>query len=672
MPYTLENGHNRLRCTSVRLAVLSMLLAPAASFAQESGGGSVTTLDAVTATATKTEKSAIEIPAAITVIDRETIERFQPKSLDDAIKTVPGLEMSGGPRDTAEQPNIRGFSGERVVIKTDGVRKNFESGHRGRTFLEPSLLKQVDVLRGPSSVLYGTGAIGGVIAMETVDAKDMLEPGETVGAQVRTGFHTNNSQKIGSTIVYGTPLDNVDLLASLTRTSSGNYEDGTGLDIPGSDDSILSGLFKAGVGTDDHNLKLSVQTYKNDHTIPAAANTNSTNFAFRVTNEKSASVAYNFAGFDNLVDLNATAYYSRTDIRELIQTGGNHQTTELDTTGFDLSNTARMGLASWADLALTGGIEVFKDEEVGTLNGAPRLQFPTADRLNQSVFLQSEFTLFDDLTVTPSARFDHVELTSAGQPDKEEEKLSKQLAVAYQVTPWLSAFGSYAEAFRAPSLTELFVGGTHFAFNQFVANPNLRPEFAENKEIGLAMKTDGVFAEHDALRAKVSAFRNDVDDLIELQVVGGAFGTSTNRNVTNARIEGVEFEAGYDSATVFGTLGYAHIRGDDIGTNTPLASIPEDKLSLTAGYRWTGVGVEAGWRSVYYAGQDRVPVGTQPIGGSKTIHDIFVSWVPDEEDIEGLRLDFGVDNIFDKDYQRFLSGLRESGRNVKMSASYKF
>ncbi len=672
MTNTLDIGHKRQRGVSFRLAVLTMILAPVTAYAQDTGAGSVTTLDAVTATATKTDKSAIETPAAITVIDRETIERFQPKSLDDAVKTVPGLEMSGGPRDTAEQPNIRGFSGERVVIKTDGVRKNFESGHRGRTFLEPSLLKQVDVLRGPSSVLYGTGAIGGVINMETVDADDMLEPGETVGAQVRTSFHTNNSQKVGSTIVYGTPTDNVDLLASLTRTSAGNYEDGTGADIPGSGDSILAGLFKAGLGTDDHNLKFNVQTYKNDHTIPAAANTNSTNFAFRVTNEKSASVAYNFAGLDDLVDLNATAYYSRTDIRELVLTGGNHQTTELDTTGFDLSNTARMGLASWADLALTGGIEVFKDEEVGTLNGAPRAQFPTADRLNESVFLQSEFTLFDDLTVTPSARYDSVELTAAGQPDKNEEKLSKQLALSYQVTPWLSAFGSYAEAFRAPSLTELFVGGTHFAFNQFVANPNLRPEFAENKEIGLALKTDGVFSAHDALRAKASVFRNDVDDLIELQVVGGAFGTSTNQNVTNARIEGFEMETGYDSATVFATLGYAHIRGDDISTNTPLASIPEDKVSLTAGYRWTDAGVEAGWRSVYYAGQDRVPTGTQAVPGSKTIHDIFVSWVPDEEDIEGLRLDFGIDNVFDKDYQRFLSSLRESGRNVKFSASYKF
>ena len=672
MPVTLESKLRRRSITSIGIAVISIFMLPVTVSAQETSTGSVTALDGVTVTATKTEKTAIETPAAITVVDRETIERFQPKSLDDAVKSVPGMEMSGGPRDTAEQPNIRGFSGERVVIKTDGVRKNFESGHRGRTFLDPSLLKQVDVLRGPSSVLYGTGAIGGVINMETVDASDLLEPGENIGAQLRTSFHNNNSQKLGTATVFGKPTDSIDLLASLTRTSSGNYEDGDSLDIPGSGDSILSGLFKAGLDEQGHEIDLSVQTYKNAHEIPAAANTNSTNFANRVTNEKSASLSYGFAGMDDLIDLNATTYYSRTDIRELVQSNGNHDTTELDTIGLDATNTARFDLSTWSNLALTAGLEIFKDEEVGTRNGAPRAQFPTADRVSQGYFLQSEFVLFDDLTVTPSIRYDAVELTSAGQADKNEDALTKQFSASYQITPWLSAFGSYAEAFRAPSLTELFVGGTHFAFNTFVANPDLRSELAENKELGLALKTDRVFTDNDALRAKASVYRNDVEDLIELQVVGGAFGTSTNRNVTNARIEGIELEAGYDSQTVFVTAGYARIRGDDVDNNTPLASIPEDKISLTAGYRWTETGLEAGWRSIYYAGQDRVPAGTVAVPGSKTIHDIFVSWVPDDEDVDGLRLDFGVDNVFDKNYQRFLSSLRESGRNVKISATYKF
>ncbi|WP_161973658.1 TonB-dependent hemoglobin/transferrin/lactoferrin family receptor [Hwanghaeella grinnelliae] len=631
-----------------------------------------TTLDSITVTGTRTEKAAIEVPAAITVVDRESIEASQAKSLDDILETVPGLEMGGGPRDSAEQPNIRGFSGERVVMRVDGVRKNFEAGHRGRVFMEPSLLKQVDVLRGPSSTLYGSGAIGGVVSIETVDAADLLKPGQTIGAMVRTGFHTSNSQRFVTTTGYGAPTENTDVLVSVTRSSAGNYTDGSGDDVPGSGDSILSGLAKGSVVVGGHGLEATLNSFKDDHIIPTAANTDSEAFADRVTNEKSAALTYTYEGTGNWLDARATTYYSRTDIREIRLSDGRHQTTELDTVGVDAANTSRFTLSDWANLNFTAGLEAFQDRQVGTTDGTVRQEFPTAERNTQGYFFQAEFVLYDDLTITPAARYDYYNLTTIGQPENEEGEFSKQIAVSYRVTPWLTAFGSYAEAFRAPSLTELFVGGTHFAFNNFVANPDLRPEFARNKEIGLATSFDDVLSEGDALRMKGSIFRNDVDDLIELQVVGGAFGTSTNVNVTEARIEGIELEAGYESDTFFGAGSYARLRGDDLAQGDPISDIPEDKATATIGYKWPQLGVRAGWRTIYYAGQERVPAATEAVSGEKFIHDVFVSWIPKDKDLEGLRVDFAVDNIMDKDYQRFLSELREAGRNAKLSISYKF
>ena len=154
--------------------------------------------------------------------------------------------------------------------------------------------------------------------------------------------------------------------------------------------------------------------------------------------------------------------------------------------------------------------------------------------------------------------------------------------------------------------------------------------------------------------------------------LGGIFGTSTNVNVTDARIEGVELEAGYESDTLFGAATYSRLRGDDLVQGDPLGDIPEDKATATIGYKWPSHGVRAGWRTIYYSGQERVPAGTEAVSGEKFIHDIFVSWTPKDKDLEGLRVDFGVDNLFDKDYQRFLSELREAGRNAKLSLSYKF
>jgi len=667
-------GGNRWASRGVAAATLLGASNMAAAFAAAQGVEIVqaTTLDSITVTGTRTEKAAIEVPAAISVVDRESIEASQAKSLDDILETVPGLEMGGGPRDTAEQPNIRGFSGERVVIRVDGVRKNFEAGHRGRIFMDPGLLKQVDVLRGPNSTLYGSGAIGGVLSIETVDAVDLLKPGQTVGAMVRTGFHTNNSNRFVTTTGYGAPTENTDVLVSLTRSSAGNYTDGGGDKIPGSGDSILAGLAKGSLVVDGHGVEVTLNSFKDDHIIPTAANTDSEDFADRVTNEKSAALTYTFEGMGDWLDARATTYFSRTDIREIRLSDRRHQTTELQTVGLDGANTSRFDLSDWANLNVTAGLEVFQDRQVGTTNGTLRAEFPTAERNTQGYFLQTEFVLFEDLTVTPSARYDYYSLNAIGQSDNEEGEFSKQLAVSYRVAPWLTAFGSYAEAFRAPSLTELFVGGTHFVFNTFVANPDLRPEFARNKELGLATSFDDVLAPGDALRVKGSVFRNDVEDLIELQVVGGIFGTSTNVNVTDARIEGVELEAGYESDTLFGAATYSRLRGDDLVQGDPLGDIPEDKATATIGYKWPSHGVRAGWRTIYYSGQERVPAGTEAVSGEKFIHDIFVSWTPKDKDLEGLRVDFGVDNLFDKDYQRFLSELREAGRNAKLSLSYKF
>ena len=79
------------------------------------------------------------------------------------------------------------------------------SGHDGRFFVDPSLLKEVEVLRGASSALYGSGGNGGVIEFRTVDAGDFLGPDETMGATVSAGYQSVNSERLGTFTAYATP-----------------------------------------------------------------------------------------------------------------------------------------------------------------------------------------------------------------------------------------------------------------------------------------------------------------------------------------------------------------------------------------------------------------------------------------------------------------------------------
>src|SRR3546814_14263016 len=86
----------------------------------------------------------------VTVIGPQELQTLQPSSPDDILRFVPNVEFLGGPRRTGEVPSIRGFSGPDVIILFDGARQNYKSGHDGQFFIDPSVLKTAQVLRGPA------------------------------------------------------------------------------------------------------------------------------------------------------------------------------------------------------------------------------------------------------------------------------------------------------------------------------------------------------------------------------------------------------------------------------------------------------------------------------------------------------------------------------------------
>ncbi|MGH8472544.1 MAG: TonB-dependent receptor plug domain-containing protein, partial [Gammaproteobacteria bacterium] len=112
-------------------------------------------LPVVTVTATKTQRSAFEVPASVSIVGPERIDSEQPQSIGDLLEELPNVELVSGPRRIGETANIRGFDEERIVTTLDGARQNFTIGHQGRFFIEPDLLKQVEVYRGANSALYG-------------------------------------------------------------------------------------------------------------------------------------------------------------------------------------------------------------------------------------------------------------------------------------------------------------------------------------------------------------------------------------------------------------------------------------------------------------------------------------------------------------------------------------
>src|ERR1700754_1284498 len=218
-------------------------------------------LDEITVTATKTEQRAIDALAPVSVMTLDQIESRQASRVADLIYNIPGVWMQDRGDDPSTSINIRGLQDfGRVAVVVDGARQNYQrTGHNsnGSFFLNPELIGGIDITRGPTANVYGSGAIGGVASFRTKDIQDVVRPGERWGVDANTILGTNHGRALGS-IFGGVHVNpNVDLFAGGTYSTQGNYRDGLGVTVENTAQQLSAGLAKLTVRpADGHEVKL--------------------------------------------------------------------------------------------------------------------------------------------------------------------------------------------------------------------------------------------------------------------------------------------------------------------------------------------------------------------------------------------------------------------------------
>jgi len=174
-------------------------------------------------TATRTQLCNFDYPGLTSAIRLESLEENRPTDLAQLLEDVPGMEVAGGPRRTGQTINLRGFGRESVTLLIDGARQNFASAHDGVLFLDPGLLGRVETVRGSAAALYGSGAAGGVIAFESIEADDLLGEDETYGARASAGYRSVHQERRGSAAVFADAGDFAGI-AALSVRESGDIE----------------------------------------------------------------------------------------------------------------------------------------------------------------------------------------------------------------------------------------------------------------------------------------------------------------------------------------------------------------------------------------------------------------------------------------------------------------
>ncbi|MDD2033422.1 TonB-dependent receptor [Pseudomonas sp. N-137] len=245
---------------------------------QKHSTSSVLNLQQVTISATRQEQDIVSVPSSVSVYDRQELDRNNVNTLKDLVRYEPGVSVGGaGQRGGISGYNIRGIDGNRVLTQVDGVEipGGFFNGPYAKTqrnYVDPEIVKRVEILRGPASVLYGSNAIGGAVSYFTLDPDDIIKPGNDVGARLKTGYSSADESWLKSATLAGRsgPFDG--LLHYSQRdgheTQSYGNNNGTGLDRTAANpEDVRTHNVLAKLGwnyNDDSRLGLVYEKYKDD------------------------------------------------------------------------------------------------------------------------------------------------------------------------------------------------------------------------------------------------------------------------------------------------------------------------------------------------------------------------------------------------------------------------
>ncbi|KMZ21975.1 ligand-gated channel [Haemophilus influenzae] len=666
---------------------------------------------------------------------KDSLLSKQATSVAAALQDIPNVDIRGGSRSIAQKPNIRGLSDNRVVQVIDGVRQNFDLAHRGSYFLPMSLIQEIEVIKGPSSSLWGSGALGGVVAMRTPNALDLLKNNDKFGVKIRQGYQTANNLSETDASVFAAN-DKFDVLLSGFYNNADNLRIGKGNKLNNTAYKQLGGLAKFGWQINDANrVELSHRETRFKQTAPSDNEVENelTNEQIikqieefhrgsngfppprhnpQVISEFYSKVKTRFGSVSYLSDqqipdqstvfnyyltpdnpyLNThiALYNNKTIEKEQRKVSGVKDQTKLTTRGINLRNSSEL-----SHISFVYGVDYMRDKistERGTNDSDAKFRAEpyNANSNTTGVYLISHIPLFGEkLLLSPSVRYDHYD-TSSKTVKYKDKHLSPATKLTWKVTNWLDFSAKYNEAFRAPSMQERFVSGSHFgatvigglnAINKFVANPNLRPETAKNKEITANLHFDSLFKQGDKFKVEATYFRNDVKDLINLKIFNNPNESNASlplptrsqyQNIANARLSGVELQAQYQTERLTLFTNYGSTKGRDKDSGEALSNIAASKIGVGADYALVKDKFTVGATVTHYAAQHRVPKDHAVTYPSYILTDLHATYAPLKGEWKNLRLDFALENLFDRKYQPAFSLMEGTGRNAKISAVYSF
>lgn len=625
---------------------------------------------------TKSNNSLQNTPAAVSVITSDELEDKRPNSVEELVQTLPGVHASFGPREGAQQINIRGIDSTKIFFTIDGARQNFRGSHDADFLLNLSLLKSVEVIKGPASTLYGSGAVGGVVTFETKKARDLLAKDEAFGMSFETIYGSANNYQKAILTTYAL-FGKWEGLLSVSLDEKNSLRLGDNTKLPYSESEGRDFFIKLNSNKEQkHQVEVIAQKMITKAQEPQNGRTSVSSrnpLTDRDSQKDALTLRYNLQSNNSLIDPYGNLHYTKTNIEKYDYSVKKLARTTVETRGVDLYNISTIS----KELSLTYGLEYIRDDNEGRNGSDKYAPFPDGKSEFYGTYLQASWQAFSKLQVVSGLRFDKFELSSKDQNLKKEgDKLTKKLAINSELTSNLSVYANYGEGYNAPRLQDLFVNGLHFPGsggipnNYFVANSNLVPEQTKSYEVGMKLAKDEFVLSEDSAFMEVTYFQTEAKNFIE-QVVNISGGTTTFENRANVDFDGIELKGQYDFFTSSISLTYAQTRSKNKSTKAPLDTTAADEWNFVFSHLFEGLDLKLRYHVLLAEKQKRVATASKASDGYN-VHNLGFSWTPSQAMLKNFEASFTANNIFDRDYRPHTALLKSSGRDFILDLRYRF
>ncbi|MEE3664293.1 TonB-dependent vitamin B12 receptor BtuB [Brenneria sp. g21c3] len=600
------------------------------AWAQDSASPQKNT-DELVVTASRFPQPVSSVLAPIDIVTRDDIDRWQAKNVLEAMRRLPGVDIvQNGGIGQSSSTFIRGTNSSHVLVLIDGVRLN-QAGVSGTSDLNQipiSLVQRVEYIRGARSAVYGSDAIGGVINIITSRDKAGSTISAGIGSHGYQSYDGATQQTLGQNTVITaagnyTYTKGFDVVAGLPSGSTARQPDTDGfmskslwLDIAHQFSEQLGGFARV-YGFDNRSDYDGYSDWSHPGVVADTRQVYGRSYYTGLRFHEGIYASQLTASYSRSKDYNYDPAYGPYSASATLD--------DSDQYNVQWGNTFAVGTGN-----LSTGVDWMKQSiEPGTAS------------ISQSKDIRNT-----GLYLTSQQQIKSVIVEGAVRSDNNSQfgwHTTWQASAGWEFIDGYRLIGSYATAFKAPTLGQLYAASTYYS-----GNADLKPEESQQWEGGIEGLTG-------PLSWRLSAYRNEIDNLIN-------FSNNSYYNIGKAKIKGVEWTGTFVTGPLEHELTLEYLDPRNAKTNEVLVRRAKQKAKYQLGWNVYDVDVDM----IYQYSGKRFDTGNSRLPSYSTV-DLAASYpVTPQLTVRGR-----IANLFDKDYETAY-GYRTAGREYYLTGSYTF